>query len=187
MPNAVRLSKMFGEEGRFQVFTRHGHSIEEMTPPITNLLVKKWGVDGSIAIGSQEYELLPEIAEAYSLAPLGTPMILKNTYDSFQYTDLEEVLRQEGIKRVIICGVMTDCCVDTTARSAFCKGFETWIISDATSSVNNKQHEMGLSVFRFAFGDVLTTEEAIAALRGEDLLGSSSPVLIDALAPLLGD
>lgn len=89
----------------------------------------------------------------------------KNTYDAFINTDLGDVLERASIERVVVCGVMTDCCCDTTARSAFNRGYETWLVRDACGSANSNQHEAGLRGFGFAFGEVLTTEEVVERLK----------------------
>ncbi|KAI1439584.1 Isochorismatase-like protein [Annulohypoxylon stygium] len=65
------------------------------------------------------------------------------------------------VERVVVCGCMTDCCVDTTARGAFNRGWETWLVKDACGSASQVQHEAGLKGFGFAFGDIVTTEEAV--------------------------
>ena len=91
----------------------------------------------------------------------------KNTYDAFVNTNLVELLEERQIERVVVYGVMTDCCCDTTARSAFNRGYETWLASDACGSANKKQYEAALDGFAFACGNVLTTEEAITRLREE--------------------
>lgn len=93
------------------------------------------------------------------------PRVHKNTYDAFLNTDLTALLEEQSIDRVVVCGVMTDCCCDTTARSAFNRGYETWLVSDACGSANKMQHEAGLRGFGFAFGEVLTTAEAIESLK----------------------
>ena len=61
---------------------------------------------------------------------------------------------------------MTDCCCDTTGRAAFNRGFETWLVGDACGSVNRTQHERGLKVFEFGFGEVLPTREVLQRLGG---------------------
>ena len=71
------------------------------------------------------------------------------------------MLRAKGVERVVVCGVMTDCCCDTTGRSAFNRGFETWLVADACATANKEQHEAGLKAFGFAFGEVLETEEVV--------------------------
>ncbi|KAK4996149.1 hypothetical protein LTR66_004175 [Elasticomyces elasticus] len=140
IPNIEMLFNCFDSFGQPTIFTQHGHTKEELTPPFKNQLVRKWGPDGSIA------------------------KVAKNTYDAFINTDLDQMLRDMEVERVVVCGVMTDCCCDTTARSAFNRGFETWLVADACGSANTKQHEAGLKGFGFAFGNVVQTKETIGVL-----------------------
>lgn len=88
-------------------------------------------------------------------------IVAKNTYDAFINTELEGILRGKNVEKVVVCGVMTDCCCDTTARSAFNRGFETYLVGDACASANQRQHEAGLKAFGFAFGEVVRTEEVV--------------------------
>jgi nicotinamidase-related amidase len=90
--------------------------------------------------------------------------VRKNVYDAFVGTDLEERLRRDKVERVVIVGVMTDCCCDTTGRSAFNRGWETWMVSDATGSASKEQHEAGLKAWGFEYGDVIDTEEVLRRL-----------------------
>ena len=57
---------------------------------------------------------------------------------------------------------MTDCCCNMTGASAFNRGFETWMLRDACPSASKTQHEAGLRGFRFAFGEVLLTRDALS-------------------------
>jgi len=104
---------------------------------------------------------LPEIAQKVG----SCPVVGKNTYDAFINTDLGKMLSEKNIERVVVCGVMTDCCCDTTARSAFNRGYETWLVEDACGSANKKQHEAGLRGFGFAFGDVLETADVLGRMK----------------------
>jgi nicotinamidase-related amidase len=150
-----------------QIFTQHGHTPEELTPPFTNQLVKKWGPQGSIAIGTQDFELIRDVNISHEKAAEESLILLKNTYDAFINTSLETILKHHKIERVVICGVMADFCCDTTGRSAFNRGFETWMVSDATSSANKEEHMAGLRAFGYAFGNVMTTTKVIKALEKE--------------------
>ncbi|KAK5123636.1 hypothetical protein LTR85_002674 [Meristemomyces frigidus] len=158
-----QLHSYFEASARPIIFTQHGHTKEELTPPFTNQLVRRWGPNGSIAKGSIDWELVPELVTLAENAP----RVHKNTYDAFLNTDLAALLEERTIERVVVCGVMTDCCCDTTGRSAFNRGYETWLVSDACGSANKTQHEAGLQGFGFAFGDVLTTAEATQKLKAE--------------------
>lgn len=161
LPNVLKLCANFKASARPLIFVQHGHSKEDLTPPYRNQLVRRYGPHESIATGSRNWELIPEIAQVAK----DYPLVEKNTYDAFIGTDLEKRLVQGAVERVIVCGVMTDCCCDTTARSAFNRGYETWLVSDACGTDNQEQHEAGLRRFGFAFGEVLTTEEVMERLK----------------------
>lgn len=147
------------------IYTQHGHPPADLTgPPYPNQLVRKWGPAGSIHRHSHDWELQPPIA---ALAAEETEQpVQKNTYDAFVNTDLEARLRKAGVERVVVCGVMTDCCCDTTARSAFNRGWETWLVRDACGSASGAQHEAGLKGFGFAFGEVVGTGEVVEGVKG---------------------
>jgi len=63
-------------------------------------------------------------------------VVEKSRYDAFYQTQLEEALRGQKISQVVICGVMTHLCCETTARSAFMRGFEVFFTVDGTATQN---------------------------------------------------
>jgi nicotinamidase-related amidase len=166
LPNIIKLSNHFAANGLPQYFTQHGHPDTDFQEPITNQLVKKWGVDGSIHYGTSDWKLIPAVEELVKKAgqDVDTDVVEKNVYDAFIGTDLEERLRKAKVDRVVIVGVMTDCCCDTTGRSAFNRGFETWMVSDATGSAHKTQHEAGLKAWGFGYGDVIDSKEVLRRL-----------------------
>lgn len=155
--NITSLVSHFRSKHLACFFTQHGHTKAELTPPFKNQLVRKWGPEGSIAVKSADWELIPEISAQLDTSPI----VAKNTYDAFVNSDLASKLEEQKVERVVVVGVMTDCCCDTTARSAFNRGYETWLVSDACGSANKQQHEAGLRGFAFAFGEVVTTQEVL--------------------------
>ena len=74
-------------------------------------------------------------------------LIQKSQYDAFYQTDLEKLLREKGVSQVIICGVMTHLCCETTARSAFMRGFEVFFPVDGTATYNLEFHRASLRNF----------------------------------------
>lgn len=66
------------------------------------------------------------------------PVVTKHMPGSFTGTALEDLLRKEGVERVIIGGFMTQMCVDTTARQAAHRGFKVIVLSDATAAMDVK-------------------------------------------------
>jgi bifunctional isochorismate lyase/aryl carrier protein len=67
-------------------------------------------------------------------------LIEKSQYDAFYETKLEDVLRGQGVEQVVICGVMTNLCCETTARSAFMRGFEVFFCVDGAATYNQDFH-----------------------------------------------
>jgi isochorismate hydrolase len=67
-------------------------------------------------------------------------VIKKTQYDAFWKTDLEPKLHAKGITQVIITGVMAHLCCETTARSAFVRGFDVFFAVDATATYNANFH-----------------------------------------------
>jgi nicotinamidase-related amidase len=180
LPNIIKLCEHFAKTSAPIVFTKHGHPKSEMVAHSTSQLVRRWGVEGSIGEGSAKGEIVSELRKylpkANKMPTIGEslpgpespefPKLLpKNTYDAFINTPLSTVLESARIERVVVCGVMTDCCCDTTARSAFDRGYETWLVSDGCGSANKTQHEAGLRGFGFAFGEVMKTNEVISMLN----------------------
>jgi isochorismate hydrolase len=86
-------------------------------------------------------------------------VISKTQNDAFWQSDLEQRLRDRGIEQVIIGGVMTHLCCESTARTAFIRGFEVFFLIDGAATYN-KQFHFG-SLYNLAHGfaaQVLTKE-----------------------------
>src|SRR5262245_52137198 len=68
----------------------------------------------------------------------GEPVVGKWTPDSFHETSLQQELEARGIKKLVIAGIQTECCVDTTCRRAMSLGYETTLVKDAHSTWNSR-------------------------------------------------
>jgi nicotinamidase-related amidase len=67
----------------------------------------------------------------------GEPVIEKSVCSAYQNTDLDERLRAQGIDRVVIAGMQTEYCIDTTCRAAFGLGYRVALVSDAHTTFNS--------------------------------------------------
>jgi len=168
LPQILKLSCFFRSHSLPVLFTQHGHPDSDFEPPITNQIVRKWGPENSIHLNTPEWRLQPQLQKLRD-EDLDIPVIAKNTYDAFMGTDLEERLRAMRVERVVVTGVMTDCCCDTSARSAFNRGFETWMVSDGCGSAKKRQHEAALKSWAFGYGDVITAAEVEERVKSETM------------------
>lgn len=86
----------------------------------------------------------------------------KTRYSAFIQgsSDLEAVLRREGVDTVLVAGTVTNTCCESTARDAMMRNFRTAMISDANAARTDEAHIGALIGFNLSFGDVMTTAEA---------------------------
>jgi nicotinamidase-related amidase len=70
-----------------------------------------------------------------SVKPLGgEQIVVKNYPNSFRETELHDILKQQNIELIVICGAMSHMCIDTTTRAAFDLGYKSIVISDACAT-----------------------------------------------------
>jgi bifunctional isochorismate lyase / aryl carrier protein len=88
-------------------------------------------------------------------------IITKREYDSFYNTELKTILIGNGIKKVIITGVMTHLCCETTARSAFVRGYEVFFPVNGTATYNENLHLASLINVSHGFAVPVLIEDLI--------------------------
>jgi ureidoacrylate peracid hydrolase len=94
----------------------------------------------------------------------GEPVITKPRYSPFVGTEFELALRVQGIERLLIAGVTTNVCVESTARDAFMRDFDAVVLSDCCASYSREKHEAALWNVATHFGSVMTAAEALGQL-----------------------
>jgi bifunctional isochorismate lyase/aryl carrier protein len=88
-------------------------------------------------------------------------ILKKHQYDAFQDTDLEKKLRKKSVEQVVICGVLTNLCCESTARSAFVKGFEVYFVTDATATYKKEMYEGTLLNLSYGFAILVKTTDIV--------------------------
>ena len=102
-------------------------------------------------------------------------IVTKHRYGAFEGTDLDLVLRSRGIRTVIMTGVATNVCVETTARQAFLKDYYVVFTSDCSATFSQAAHDATLHNIDQFFGEVVTAEQVMACwpVVGERLRAAS--------------
>jgi nicotinamidase-related amidase len=115
------------------VFTRHAHEGPEELGMLGRFF------DDYIRAGEPDSEIID------ILRPKPSETVLRKvTYDAFHGTPLQAVLEERGMEQVVVTGVLTHMCCETTARSAFCRGFEVYVGADTTASSSEERHLQSL-------------------------------------------
>lgn len=132
------------------ILTRHRHKRGDNG----GVLGEWW--DGELIVdGTPESELITEVsmaAEATTETEIMKVVVVeKETYSAFRKTGLEELLREMGVEEVIVSGVMTNLCCETTAREAFVRGFRVFFSTDATATTSADLHEATLKNLAYGF------------------------------------
>ena len=127
------------------VFTRHRH-LEGKDPGVLG----KWWND-LIWEDTPEAQLLPEL----NVTP-DEVVVEKDRYSAFHHTDLENFLKKWAIRDVVIGGVMTNLCCETTAREAFVRDYRVFFLADGTSTVSRDLHLSTLANLAYGFATLMT-------------------------------
>jgi len=155
LPTLKRLIGSFRAASRPVIYTRHVHHPDRLDAGIMG-----WWWEGMCLEGSAESEVHDD------LAPLpNEKVILKHRYSTFYNTDLETVLRCLKIEDLVISGIMTNMCCESTARDAYYRDYRVFFLADSTGSINEEMHLASLLNLAFGFAFVTTADAVIQQLR----------------------
>ncbi len=95
----------------------------------------------------------------FAIKPLPDEVIVtKHRYGAFESSDLDLVLRSRGIRTVIMTGVATNVCVETTARQAFLRDYYVVFVNDCTATYDQADHDATLRNIDAFFGEVASAD-----------------------------
>lgn len=98
-----------------------------------------------------------------ALAPeAGEPVIDKNRPSAFFGTDLDATLKTLGARNLVVCGVTTNCCVETTVRDASQRDIRTFVVRDAVAEYDDDRHAVALKSMALLFAYVVGLDDVLA-------------------------
>lgn len=159
------------ETGMFIIHTREGHrtDLSDLQPAKQErgnptMKIGDAGPMGRILVrGEPGHDIIPE------LYPMdGEPVIDKPGKGAFYDTDLLGILRNRGIRSLIVCGVTTEVCVHTTVREANDRGFNALVPADCTASYFPEFKRVALEMIKAQggiFGWVSDSDQVIQGLK----------------------
>jgi nicotinamidase-related amidase len=104
--------------------------------------------------GSLDAEIIPPLSPRE-----GEKLVIKNRWDGFFNTKLDEMLKSKNIKNLILVGAATDVCVFETCSHAFSLNYNCIVPIETTASFNAERKKMGLEMLKFGRAQVVNVEE----------------------------
>ncbi|MBN1825486.1 MAG: isochorismatase family protein [Candidatus Eisenbacteria bacterium] len=155
LPRVRDLAEAYAEMGLPLFFTRHGNDVRN-----AGRMADWWG--DMIGVNDPRGEIIEGIG-----AGKGT-VIVKSQYDAFHETGLAEILRQRSVEQVVVCGVVAHLCCESTARSAFVRGFHVFFTVDATADYHEDFHRASLLNLAHGFAVPILAGDLLRAMKNAD-------------------
>jgi len=139
------------------IFIRTVMNEEDFSSPIKELNIRNYGRDVDFCMrGSWEAEFTPEIQ------PEANEIVIEKTrYSAFVKTDLDARLRELGIVTLIVTGVATNICVETTCREGFMRDYYIVVPNDLVATLSEELHRCSLMNLNRWFATVTPSEELL--------------------------
>jgi biuret amidohydrolase len=168
---AARVLAAARGAGLAVVHTREGHrsDLSDLAPAKArrgnpSLRIGDPGPLGRLLVrGEPGHGIVPELAPR-----AGEPVVDKPGKGAFYATDLDTLLRNGGIRSLLVCGVTTEVCVHTTVREANDRGYDCLVVEDAVGSYFPEFQRVGLEMIRAQggiFGWTAVSDDVVAALE----------------------
>ncbi len=141
------------------IFTRYvyqpdyadgGVMVEHLMPELAQF--------SALQAGTADADIVPELVVAD-----GDIVVDKNRPSSFYGTQLDAILQDIDRPQLLVCGVTTNCCVESTVRDASHRDMQVFIVGDACGELDEERHRVSLRTMDMLFGDVISSADVAAA------------------------
>ena len=157
LPNLKKTIQAFRKVDRPVIFTKHVHHADGLDAGIMG-----WWWEGMCLEGSPESEIHKDIFPQHN-----EKVIFKHRYSAFYNTDLETILRVLKIEDIVITGIMTNMCCESTARDAYFRDYRVFFPADGTGAITEEMHLASLLNLAFGFAWVTNVDTVLAQLCGQ--------------------
>ncbi|TET91970.1 MAG: isochorismatase family protein [Methanomassiliicoccales archaeon] len=155
VPNVQALIGAYKRNGMPVIFSRHAHKDGEDLG-----MMGKWWSDPMM-----DDDPFTKISDTMPVEDSDI-VFRKTRYSVFHDTELAKSLRDKRVEKVVITGVATHLCCESTARAAFMLDFEVYFVIDGTATWEEDMHLASLKTSSDGFSVPVTTKEVLKALGG---------------------
>jgi ureidoacrylate peracid hydrolase len=123
---------------------------------LVKYLLPALGESDHLAAGTHDIEVVE------ALSPRSNDYVVdKNRPSGFYATGLEPILNGLDIDSLVVCGVTTNCCVETTVRDASQRDYKTFVVTDATGELEQDRHDFAINTMAFLFAEAVSVEDVL--------------------------
>jgi nicotinamidase-related amidase len=153
IPNVQRLVRSFREHGLAVIFLRH----VSREGDAGGSMHRWWNslIEPSDPLTALHAGFVPEAGEV---------LITKNRYSGFHGTELEKLLQDSNASCVVVAGIMTHLCCESTAREAFMRGFDVVAVADGMATKDEELHLSSMKTLAEGFASIGLTADIVEAL-----------------------
>jgi nicotinamidase-related amidase len=161
IPNSLRLLNAFRQANARVIHLTLGPVLADQT----DMTPDRRATGGTLQtlssnVGTFEHSILKE------LEPLDTELVInKTSRGAFNSSAIDQMLRNFCVRSLVLAGVSTSACVETTARDAADRGYRTIMVEDACAELDAASHDATLRQFAMRWGRVWTSDQVISELR----------------------
>ncbi|MCH2210549.1 MAG: cysteine hydrolase [Fuerstiella sp.] len=164
--NAQRLLNEFRKMQRNVIYTRHG----ALLPDGRDMIARRQRRDADARDQSDRPTLWPKGSREHQivdeLTPLDDELVIdKNSSSPFNGTGIDQLLRNLNVETLVVTGMATDMCVETTARNAGDRGYNVIVVEDAVATFFEEHHYAALSAMARVYTQVWTTDRVLRELK----------------------
>ncbi len=164
--NTRRLLDAFRQRNREVVFTRHGALLADGR----DMIARRQKRDSDAEKQSDRPTLWPRGSREHQvvdrLAPLDDELVIdKNASSPFNGTGIDQILRNLQLETLVMAGMATDMCVETTARDAADRGYNVIVVEDAVATFFERHHIAALSAMARVYTKVWSTDRVLDRLN----------------------
>jgi ureidoacrylate peracid hydrolase len=154
---------------RLQRFLDEARKVKDLTIIFLRGVYDEWTIAPQRASSTTRDALMLDDdweTDFYEVRPEpGERVIRKPRYGGFEGTELDLVLRGKGIQTLVMTGVGTNVCVETTAREGYQRNYHIAFVEDCTATTSVEDHEATLRNMRTYFGQVVSSKEVVEAWK----------------------
>ena len=172
VPTIARLLPFFRDNGMPVIYLVIGSDYRDLRDCPARFrqwarnLEQRAGIEDLWWSGNPDFQILEELA-----AHEQDTVIRKTSNGAFNSSCLDQTLQSMGVHNLVITGVVTSACVETTARDAADRGYHSVLVDHGTADYDPEMHDATLRAFEFNLGRVVDTAESVieAIQRGTDV------------------